>query len=132
VAYAALSFPAGILADKIGRKNVLVPGMLLFALIFVAFIFANSLVIVILLFICFGVYMAMTDGITRAIGSVMVSEDVRASALGVINLVTSITIFPANFIAGFLWDLFGSWASFAFGAILAFVSAMIVWTSVKM
>jgi len=132
VAYAALSFPAGILADKIGRKNVLVPGMLLFALIFVAFIFANSLVIVILLFICFGVYMAMTDGITRAIGSVMVTEDVRASALGVINLVTSITIFPANFIAGFLWDLFGSWASFAFGAILAFVSAMIVWTSVKM
>ncbi|MGB9637137.1 MAG: MFS transporter, partial [Thermoplasmata archaeon] len=102
--YALLSFPFGLVADRIGRKNILLSGFMIFSIVMLLFAFANSLAVIILGFLLFGVFMAMTDGVIRAMGSVMVPQDVCGSALGIINLITSITIFPANFIAGILWD----------------------------
>ncbi|MEM3397214.1 MAG: MFS transporter [Thermoplasmata archaeon] len=131
IAYAALAYPMGILSDRVGRKNMLVVGFIVFAGVMFCFALVHSLLFLVALFLCFGLYMAMTDGTMRAITSVMVCEEVRCSALGIINLVTSITIFPANFIAGLLWDLFGSWAAFSFSGILALASASLLAFSVN-
>ncbi|MEM4160663.1 MAG: MFS transporter, partial [Thermoplasmata archaeon] len=131
IAYASFAYPMGILSDRMGRKNMLVAGFILFAGVMFCFALVHSLILLLALFLCFGLYMAMTDGTMRAITSVMVCEDVRCSALGIINLVTSLTIFPANFIAGFLWDTYGSWASFTFSGILAMASASLLALSVK-
>ncbi|MCX8173302.1 MAG: MFS transporter [Thermoplasmata archaeon] len=130
VSYAALAYPMGVLSDRVGRKTMLVMGFGVFAAVMFLFTFVNSFLLLMGLFLCFGLYMAMTDGTMRAITSVMVCEEVRCSALGIVNLVTSITIFPANFLAGFLWDMFGSWAAFAFSGILALASGLLLVFSV--
>jgi len=126
VSYALLAFPLGTLSDRIGRKKMLLLGFSLFALVMFAFAFASSFIFILLLFLLFGVYMAMTDGTMRAMASVMVCKDVVCSALGIINLTTSIAIFPANFIAGLLWDSFGAWATFTCSGALSLASAFLL------
>ncbi len=128
-AYSLFSVPAGMLSDKIGRRTVLFMGYSLFSLICLGFIFSQTLVFFIILFVLFGLNYALVEATERAFVSDIVPESIRGTALGTFNMFTSLVALPGGFIAGSLWDLNVTY-TFIYGAVVS-VTAIILFSILK-
>jgi MFS family permease len=125
ISYSGLSFPAGILSDRIPRKIVFIAGYGVFALVYFGFgIFTKSLAVWPLFFI-YGFYMAMTDGVGKAFITDNVDKELRGTALGLYYCLTGLAAFAASLIAGLLWTYAGAWAPFIYGGIAAVLSSIL-------
>jgi MFS family permease len=126
--YAAVSLPAGIRADRIGRGRVFGAGLVVFACVYAGFglIHHGSRAAVWPLMAVYGVYMALTDGVGRALALDYVSPDVRGRALGVTQAVTGGSVLIAGVTAGVLWDRVSPSAPFLIGAVLAGAAALLL------
>jgi MFS family permease len=124
--YAAFSIPAGRLADRFGRKNVFLVGLLIFSLTSLGFGFLATPLTIWALFAVYGIFMAVTQTVARAYVSSLASEDKRGFALGAYNAVIGLAVFPANFIGGLLWNSIGVSAPFVFSAIFSLLSALLL------
>ncbi|MDP3092315.1 MAG: MFS transporter [Nitrospira sp.] len=128
IAYALLSVPAGMLADRIGPKKMILSGFVLFAMVYAGFALATHIWQIATLFIGYGLYMGLTDGVQRAYLSTLISADQQATGFGLYHMVVGLAILPASLIAGLLWDSIGPAAPFAFGATMALLSGLaFVW-----
>jgi len=123
VFYAAFSYPAGILADKIGFKKVLLMGFLIFALVYYGFASTNNPHMVWLLFAVYGFYIAFTEGVSKAYIANLAPKEKVGTAIGLYYTVTGVSILFASLIAGGLWSVFGPSATFYFGAIMALLAS---------
>jgi MFS family permease len=126
ISYALLSLPAGRLSDRIGRKTLLVGGYLVYGCVYLAFgmlAAPGDPWILRGLFIAYGAYSAMTEGIERALVTDLAPGTLRGSALGLHATLVGIGLFPASLIAGQLWELAGPPAPFVFGGILSLAAA---------
>lgn len=124
--YAFFAIPAGKLSDRFGRRIVLFSGLLLFGITALGFAFiANSFTIWIL-FALYGLFMAITDGVSRAYVSDLAVSEKRGRALGTYHMIVGITVLPANLIGGFLWDKVNVQAPFIFAAVLSIISALLL------
>jgi len=125
IVYVVFAMPAGILADKIGKKRVIIIGYVLFALMCIGFALSDSKFVIIGLFAVYGLVKAITEGVQRAYVSDMVHVAKRGTALGMFNLVVGIAALPASIVAGLLWQINPA-APFITAAITAFVAALLV------
>jgi len=121
-----LALPLGQLSDRIGRKNLLVPGYLVFSLCYLGFAFASNHTTMILTFILYGAYTAMITGVERAYIAEIAPPDLKGTMLGLQSTVAGIALLPASIIAGLLWDAYGAAVPFVFGAALAALAALIL------
>ncbi len=105
IAHTAISIPAGLLADKVGRERVLIIGYSVFAISTALMLLtsANAFYSFVLAAI-FGLYMGISETVQRAVVPSYVKSELRGTAYGLYNLVIGITFFAANVIFGFLWD----------------------------
>jgi MFS family permease len=125
ISYSALSFPFGILSDKINRKWVIIGGYAVFAIVYFGFAYYANPATIWILFFIYGFYMAMTDGVSKAFISDMVAQDSRATAIGLYYCVTGLLTLLASVIAGLLWTYVAVSAPFLYGAALALISAIL-------
>jgi MFS family permease len=126
--YALLSVPAGMLADRFGPKKMILCGFVLFAMVYAGFALATSVWQIAGLFISYGLYMGVADGVQRAYLATLIPAEQKATGFGLYHMVVGLAILPASLIAGFLWDRVGPAAPFAFGAMMATLSALaFVW-----
>jgi MFS family permease len=121
-----LSYPAGILSDKIGRKNLLCAGYFLYGVVYLGIALVSHNGTFIALFVIYGFYTAMTAGVERALIVDIVPPQHKAGALGLHAAIVGIGLLPASVIAGFLWTWLGPAAPFLFGSVLAFVTSVAV------
>jgi MFS family permease len=129
VVYAALSTPAGALSDRIGRRKVQAFGYTIFALVYLGFaLLAGQRApwAVLVLFIVYGGYYALTDGVQKAFVADLVPDHLRATALGTFSMATGLALFPASLISGVLWDRVGPAAPFFYGSALAGTSLLLL------
>lgn len=126
--YSLASMPAGILSDKIGRRNVMVGGLLIFSLVYLGFAVANSGYLVWILFAIYGFYIAMTDGVSKAFVVDMVPQEKRGTAIGLYYTSTGLLALLSSIIAGLLWDYIGAYAPFLFGSAMALAAALMMIT----
>ncbi|MBI3379328.1 MFS transporter [Candidatus Gottesmanbacteria bacterium] len=119
-----INIPAGVLSDKIGRKKTLVAGILIYSLVYFGFARSNQISEIIALFLFYGVYCGLTEGVAKAYVADIVPSHKKGTAFGLYNLVIGGTLLPASLIAGFLWQTFSPAASFYFGGILAIVATV--------
>ena len=131
VTYAAVSLPAGILSDRLGRRRVIALGWLIYALVYLGFALASTLWQVWLLFACYGIYYGMVEGVARAFVADLVVEERRGTAYGLYHGVVGLTLLPASVIAGWLWDALNPAALFFFGAGLAFIAMVGIMTLIR-
>jgi MFS family permease len=111
-----ISTPAGILADKIGSRYVFALGLIIFFLVYIGFAFNTNPNLVIVLFAGYGVYIAFTDGVSKALIGEFLPKGKEGTGFGINQTVISITTVLASVIGGFLWTLFGSKYTFLFGS----------------
>jgi len=121
-----LSVPLGRLSDKIGRKNLLVPGYVTFAVCYFGFAFAGTTVQMIAVFALYGVFTAMITGVERAFVAEISPGELKGTMLGLHSTVAGIALLPASVIAGVLWNMFGSAVPFIFGACLSMIAALLL------
>ena len=116
LAYMLLSIPGGMLSDRFGRPWVIVWGFSLFALVYVGFAMADNPWPIAALFVLYGCYMGVTDGVQRAYLATLVSEQQMATGFGLYHMVVGLAILPASVLAGLLWDHISPSAPFWFGS----------------
>jgi MFS family permease len=124
VTYTAISLPAGMLSDKLGRRRIIILGWLIYALVYLGFALATSIWLVWLLFACYGIYYGIVEGVARAFVADLVPEERRGTAYGLYHGVVGLTLLPASLIAGWLWDTINPATPFFLGAGLAFLAML--------
>jgi MFS family permease len=130
--YALVSTPAGSHSDRIGRRQLIIGGWLVYALIYLGFALAREAWQVWLLYVVYGLYYGMAYGTANALVADLAPEKLRGTAYGTYHAVIGILAFPASLIAGLLWQGIGSWpgfgpaAPFFFGGGLALAAAILM------
>jgi len=114
VIYAALSYPAGALSDRIGRWWLIAIGWGIFAVAYALFAIADAVVIW-PAFAIYGVYMALTEGVAKALIADCAPISHRGRALGILNLGMGIASILSSVAAGVLWDRVSHSAPFWLG-----------------
>jgi MFS family permease len=127
VSYFLISYPAGRLSDRVGRRALLILGYLVYGLVYIGFALANNSVAHLLLFGIYGLYTGLTQGVEKAFLADVASEHQRASVYGLHALVVGVALLPASVIAGMLWDMYGAAAPFWFGGFTGLASAAAIW-----
>ena len=126
VTVSLLAVPCGKLSDKVGRKRLLVPGYLTFALVYLGFAFCVNKTAMVLIFVLYGVYGAMTTGVERAFIAEIAPSHLKGTMLGLHSTLAGIALLPASVIAGALWQSIGAYAPFLYGSVMALLSAVIL------
>lgn len=126
-----LAIPMGKRSDKIGRKRLLVPGYLVFALVYLGFAFAFSKPFMALIFALYGVYTAMITGVERAYIAEISPPELKGTMLGLHATIVGVALLPASLIAGLLWDRFGARVPFIFGSAMALAASVILFFLMK-
>jgi len=121
--YSISSIPAGIAADRFGRKRFILLGFMLFAILYYGFAIARDTTAIWVLFGFYGLFMGLTEGIQKAFLTTIIPQDFKATAFGVYNTAVGLAMFPASLIGGWLWDHVSPSATFYFGAITASLSS---------
>jgi len=123
--YALSAIPAGIAADRFGKKRVVLVGFILFALIYYGFAVAGSATAAWVLFGLYGVFMGLMEGVQKAFLTTIIPPDFKATAFGVYNTAVGLALFPASLIGGWLWDRVSPAATFYYGSAMAAVSTLL-------
>jgi len=124
VTYAAVSVPAGVLSDRLGRRRVIILGWFIYALVYLGFAVSASMWQVWLLFAGYGLYYGIVEGVVRAFVADLVPEAKRGTAYGFYHGVVGLTLLPASLLAGWLWEAVSPAAPFYLGAGLAFLAML--------
>jgi MFS family permease len=129
--YASTATPAGIFSDKIGRSKVLLAGLgaLTIADLTLAFVPGLGGALVGVGF--WGLYLGLSQGLLSALVADTAPDDLRGTAFGVFNLLTGGVLLIASILAGWLWDAFGSTATFIAGAAFSALATLLLslWTT---
>jgi len=118
----------GDLSDRIGRKTLIFSGWILYALVYAGFAFAGQAWQTWALFLIYGVYFGLTEGVEKALVADLVPRGKRGTAYGFYNLAFSITVFPASIIFGAIWTTFGAEAAFLTSATISICAAVLLLT----
>ena len=123
--YSLGSTPAGLLADKIGPRRVFIAGLIIFILVYLGFAVANSSAAVWGLFAVYGLYIAFTDGVSKALVGQYTSQKQAGGIYGLLQTITGVGILVASVVGGVLWTAIGPQATFAYGALFATLALLV-------
>jgi MFS family permease len=124
VFYAALSFPIGVLADKIGKRKILILGYFLTGLSAIGFIFnIGNIFYLGVLFVVAGIAIAITDAMERTVAADLLPENLRGTGYGTLATVNGIGDFASSSLVGLLWTAVSPLAGFGYSAILTISGA---------
>lgn len=120
------AIPMGILSDKFGRERLIIFGYLLYSMIYFGFGRITNKILVISLFVLYGLYSAATDGVQKALVSDLIDKNKKGTGLGIYNSLIGITLLPASLIAGVLYDKVNNSAPFYLGSAIALIAAILM------
>lgn len=128
---AIVAWPAGALSDRIGRRGLIASAWLIYAACYAGFAVATSAVWVVPLWIAYGIYYALSEGVGKAMVADLAPTELRATAFGILNAVQGLMILPASVIAGLLWSLIAPPAPFWFGSACAAAAVVLLLATVR-
>lgn len=131
VTYAGLSYPIGVLSDRLGRWRIIAVGWAIYAGVYatIAWLPKSQAWGLWPLMAVYGVYMALTEGVGKALIADHAPKESRGAAMGIFYALTGLTTLGASLLAGVVWDRVGPEAALLMGAgfaILALVALGLV------
>jgi MFS family permease len=121
---ALISYPAGSLSDRLGRKNLLLASFVIFLITYLGFALTQNILLIAALFAFYGAYQGIFRSVGKAFASDFVPEHLRASGVGWYSTTVGLLQLVASVVAGLLWDRVGHAAVFYYGAVFAVVGSI--------
>ena len=122
-----VSFPAGWLADKVGKAPVLAAAYLTFAAACVVGLIGHGWLALALMALLVGAQNPVVSSVEGSLTSSLVEERRLGTAFGFLNGVNGVGDLAASVAAGTLWTLASPGAALGFGATLCAVAAAVLW-----
>ena len=128
VTYASLSYPFGVLSDRLGRWRIIAAGWAIYAGVYatMAWLPKSQAWGLWPLMAVYGVYMALTDGVGKALIADHAPQESRGAAMGIFYALTGLTTLGASLLAGVVWDRVGPEAALLMGAGFAILALVIL------
>jgi MFS family permease len=124
--YAVASFPAGALADRLGRPVVYGFGLVFFAVSYLGLGSTTNTVLAAALIVGYGLFTACYDGVGKAWISTIVDKELQSSAQGLFQGLSGFAMLAAGLWAGFLWGANGQLPLLISGAVGAVFAAVLL------
>lgn len=116
------SVVGGELSDRLGRRELIAAGWLIYAAVYAIFAFAESRGIVVATFLTYGVYFGLTEGVEKAWIADLTPSRMRGTAFGIYNAALGAGSLVASVMFGAIWTRVSPGAAFLTGASLALVA----------
>jgi len=124
LAAAVVSYPAGWLSDRVGRRNLLLGGQLLFVVAYLGFGLSHDLALIGAMFGLYGVFQGVFRAVGKAIAADFAPAQLRASAIGWYLATVGVAGLIASLVAGLVWDRIDHAVVFLVGAGFAAAGAL--------
>jgi MFS family permease len=121
---ALISYPAGALSDRLGRRNVLLAAFAVFFVSYLGFALTRNVVVIGALFVLYGLYQGIFRAVGKALASDLVPDALRASGVGWYSTTVGLLQLLASVVGGLLWDRVGHPSLFYFGATFALIGSI--------
>ena len=126
VVKASLSTWGGGLSDRFGRKQLIIAGWMIYALVYFGFALSTGAAAFIGWFLFYGVYFALAEGAEKALIADLTPMGRRGAAFGWYNAVVGIGTLIASIVFGELYEHFGAPVAFMTGAAFAGAAAVLL------
>jgi len=124
---ALFSTPLAALSDHFGRIRLLVGGYLAYAAFYLTMgLMASDGPWLYALFAFYGLFLAATEGVEKALVADLAPIERRGAAFGWFNLTSGLMLLPASLVFGGLWQGASVLAAFGFSAGCAIVAAILL------
>jgi MFS family permease len=128
VVKASSSLIGGELSDRFGRRTLIAGGWVVYALVYAGFGFFDSRAIVVAIFLAYGLYFGLTEGVEKAWVADLAPERTHGTAFGVYNAILGFGALAASLLFGWLWVEVSPNVAFFTGAGLALSAALLLLT----
>jgi MFS family permease len=124
---ALFSTPLSALSDRIGRSQLIIFGWGVYGL-FYLFLGLKGLSLWSLwpLFAFYGLFMAATEGVEKAMVADLVPSSQIGTAFGWFHLTTGLMLFPSSFLFGWLWQSWSPELAFSVSAGCALAASLLL------
>ncbi len=128
-----LSTPLSALSDRLGRTRLLQVGWLVYGgFYFLLGVDGFHPVLLWPIFAVYGVFLAATEGVEKALVADLAPPDQLGTAYGWFNLTAGVMLLPASLVFGWLWQGVAVHAAFDFSAGCAFAALVLLKFWVKL
>jgi MFS family permease len=124
VVYTATAYPAGVAADRLSQRALLIVGLAMLVAADWVLAAAASPLLAFIGAALWGMHMGMTQGLFAKIVADSAPAELRGTAFGFFNLVSGVALLVASVVAGALWTAFGAPATFLTGAAFAMLAVL--------
>jgi MFS family permease len=126
VVKAVMSPIGGLVSDRMSRRGVIASGWLVYAAVYGGFAVASRAATLVPLFLVYGVYYGLTEGVEKAVVADLAPAASRGTAFGAYHAVIGVGALFASLVFALVWKTAGAPAAFALGAALALVSTALL------
>jgi MFS family permease len=123
VVKAVVSPIGGHLSDRMSRRSVIASGWLVYAIVYGGFALADTMPTLIPLFLAYGLYYGLTEGVEKAVVADLAPPGRRGAAFGAYHAVIGFGALAASLLFAGVWKLAGAPTAFAVGGALALISS---------
>jgi MFS family permease len=120
------SLAAGAAVDRIGPRPLILAGWFVYAAVYLAFALATAAWHVWALFLTYGLFFALTEPAERTLAALLAGDEKKGLAFGWFNFAIGVAALPSSLIFGWIYEQFGAFAAFAWGAGLALAAALML------
>lgn len=122
------SLAGGVLSDKLGRRMMIGLGWIVYALVYAGFGVVDTPGVVVAIFLSYGLYFGLTEGVEKAWVADMAPAAVRGTAFGIYNAVLGAGSLAASLLFGLIWTRVSPHAAFMTGGGLALFATVLLVT----
>jgi MFS family permease len=126
-ANALAAYPAGAVADRIGRRVVLAAGVLMFAGACMAFAWGSAdLSVLAILFVVVGASKALVETGEGSYASELLPPEIRGRGFGLLGLVDGVGDLVSSVTVGVLWTVTTPTWGFLYAAVMSLAGALVL------
>ncbi len=124
LAYLLTAYPAGVAADRVGNRRLLIAGLAMLVIADALLAAATSPPPAFAGAAFWGLHMGLTQGLFAKLVADAAPPLLCGTGFGIFNLVSGGALLVASVVAGALWTAFGAPATFVTGGVFAAVAAL--------
>lgn len=129
--YAFGAYPFGVLADRVGKRFVLVGGYCITACVSLGLGFFDTPVALIALCMLAGISLAITDATEKSVAADYIPGHMLATGYGILAFAGGIAAFFSSSIIGIMWSSISPLVAFIYSACLIIAAAILLLFTIK-